>query len=192
MGGFMTITVKGTDTIDKELQDVVREMEKPIRRGLETAAVTFAPTLRQHIADDWYDAWGPPKRYLRRTDYPEYGPGLYEQVKEAVVKGDSVEFEYLPSARHSLEIDPETGFVPEGGDDLINIIQYNRGWLNKPNRDRQGRSIMPRPFWNNFVEEMKSGILMDAFEYGFTSGGWTMIREGGDRDMEWANGESML
>lgn len=189
---FVTITVKGWNTVENELKDVLYEMKKPIRRGLETAAMAMAPALKQHIADDWYDAWGPPKKYLRRTDYPEYGPGLYEQVEEAVVKDDSVLFEYLPSARHSLEIDPETRYVPEGGDELINIIQYNRGWLDPPNLDRQGRHIMPRPFWNNFVEEMKNGLLMDAFEAGFSSGGWSMVREGGAQDMAWATGESIL
>ena len=187
---FLSVTMKGWDTVGKELDDALYEMKKPIRKGLETAGYAMAPALKQHIADDWYDAWGPPRKYLRRTDYPEYGEGLYEQVKEAEIHDDSVLFEYLPNGEYRRA----SGAIANtaSGDDLINIIQYNRGWEYKPSLDRQGREIMPRPFWNNFVEEMKNGILLDAFEAGFTTGGWSMIREGGDNDMAWAAGESIL
>lgn len=183
---FLKITIKDSGVLEKEFADTLYEMKKPIGRGLHTAAAVFAPALRQHIADDWYDAWGPPKKYLRRTDYPEYGPGLYAQVEEAVVNGETVLFEYLPSGEHSL-----TG-ENASGDDLIRIIQDDRGWEFPPTYDRQGRKIGPRPFWNNFVEEIRDGLAMDAFEYGFTSGGWSMIREGGEADMEWGRGESLL
>lgn len=190
MAEFLTITIQGMDALDKELQDALYEMKKPIKRGLQTAASTLAPALRQHIADDWYDEWGPPRKYLRRTDYPEYGEGLYAQVEEAVVRDDAILFEYSPSGEYRYQKGHASSNA--NGDELINIIQYNRGWQFKPTLDRQGREIKPRPFWNNFVNEVKDGILMDAFEYGFTSGGWTMTREGGSKDMEWANGESLL
>lgn len=186
MAEFLTITIKGMDGLDKELSDALYEMKKPIQRGLQNAAMTFAPALKQHIADDWYDAWGPPRKYLRRTDYTKYGESLYSQVDEATVHDGYVDFVYLPNGQHRLYGESASG------DDLIRIIQNNSGWEFKPSYDRQGREIMPRPFWNNFVEEMKDGILMDAFEYGFTSGGWSMVREGGSKDMEWANGESLL
>lgn len=186
MDEFVKITIRDFGVAEKELNDALYEMKKPIQRGLQTAATTFAPVLRQHIADDWYDAWGPPRKYLRRTDYPEYGESLYAQVEEATVRDGSVEFVYLPNGQHRLSGESASG------DELIRIIQNNSEWEYKPTYDRQGREIMPRPFWNNFVEEMKDGILMDAFEYGFTSGGWSMIREGGSKDMQWANGESML
>lgn len=186
MDEFLTVSAKEEGALEEELKKVLDEMRAPVSKGLHTAAAVFAPALRQHIADDWYDAWGPPKKYLRRTDYPEYGPGLYAQVEEAVVNGETVLFEYLPSGEHGL-----TG-ESASGDDLIRIIQNDRGWEFPPTYDRQGRKIMPRPFWNNFVREIQDGLAMDAFEYGFTSGGWSMIREGGSRDMEWVNGESLL
>lgn len=188
---FLTVTMSGWESVKQELDDVMTAMKRPIRNGLATAGYAMAPALKQHIADDWYDAWGPPKKYLRRTDYPERGPSLYEQVEEAVVRDDSVFFEYLPSGEYRSAGGMKTSDA--NGDDLINIIQYNRGWTFPPSLDRQGRNIMPRPFWNNFVEEMKDGLLMDAFEAGFSSTpDWTMVREGGAMDMAWDAGESIL
>lgn len=190
MAEFLTITIQGLDGIDKELSDALYEMKKPIRRGLETASLTFVPVLQQHIETDWEDTWGEPIVYHRRTNYPELGTplGSEEYMNTEIGKdGMSLRFDYTPKGKHK-----KYQIAELNGDDLINVIQLNEGWRWEPHLDKNGRAIMQRPFWNNFVEEMKDGILMDAFEYGFTSGGWSMIREGGSKDMEWANGESLL
>ena len=186
---FLSIKTTGWESMEQDLDEAMIEMKKPIQKGLWTAGQIMAPILKQHIADDWYDAWGPPRKYMRRTDDPSQ-KGLYEQVEEAEVRGDSLLFEYLPSGEYKSK----SGLNTQGanGDELINIIQYNRGWKYEPSQDRQGRQIMARPFWNNFVEAMKSGLLYGAFEEGFKSEGWSIIREGGDQDMAWAAGESIL
>lgn len=51
---------------------------------------------------------------------------------------------------------------------------------------------MPRPFWNNFVEEQRSGMLFAAFEDGFGGRGYDLVREGGTKDLDFPPSESML
>lgn len=191
MAEFLNITVQGTDSIDKDLDTAIQDMKRPggpIDKGLREAATYFAPTLRQHLYDDWYEAWGEPKKYIRRTDNNGYGKSLFDYVEDAVVDANklSIHFDYIPSGEHALYGNGANG------DELINIIQYNRGWKWQPKVDSKQREIMPRPFWNNFIEEMKSGVIPMAFREGFISAGWKLDLEGGSKDMEWANGESLL
>ena len=77
-------------------------------------------------------------------------------------------------------------------DDLIEIIQTNSGWKYEPSKDKSGREIMPRPFWNNFVEEQRNGALINSFARGFGGSGFDIELEGGVLDLDFPADESML
>jgi len=116
------------------------------------------------------------------------------------------ELVYTPSGRHSgllkdalnaNEDGGESGMKPlkphpVHGDALIERIQTGHGYDWKLPKDFPGG----RPFWNNFVTEMQNGGAWDAFEKGFTANqppdGWKLIREGGELDVLFEPGESLL
>ncbi len=104
------------------------------------------------------------------------------------VKGLSLNFLYTPNAKHTAK-NWSSGM---SSDDLIEIIQTNEGWRYEPSKDKNGREIMPRPFWNNFVEEQRNGALMYSFAKGFIGSGFDLVLEGGILDLDFPASESML
>lgn len=189
-GGFFRVTVTGEETLSNELNDRTNDMRGPIRDGLMNVQSEMVENLQKHIREDWYNPWGEPKYYTRRTDNPAFGTPLGDiSNMDATVKDMSLSFVYSPNGRHE-----NNRWHKRDGDKLIEVIQTNSGWTKgwEPDKDRRGRAIMPRPFWNRFVEEQFDGMAFAAFEYGFSGRGFDLIREGGERDVLFQHGESLL
>lgn len=111
--------------------------------------------LQEHIQKDWHDAWGDPLVYERRTDNPSLGTPLgSEKNMSYSVSKTGLHFRYFPSQQHK-----NREWSVTNGDSLIRMLQENLGWKWKPSEDTQGRMIMPRPFWDNFVEEEETRAL---------------------------------
>lgn len=185
---FFNITIRGEETLTNELNDLVGDIKNVCGYGLQFASSEMISSLQEHIQRDWYDPWGPPKDYERRTDHPGDGTPLGDERNMNVRVSDlSLSFIYAPTGKHTVR-----AWNKRSGDALINTIQTGSGWSWKPTKDRKNREIMPRPFWNNFVEEQRNGALFDAFEYGFSGRGFDLIREGKNRDMDFPANEGML
>lgn len=193
MARFFTYSVRGFESVEKDVLQEVKEIDRFAENGLRMVDNEFHTNLAKHIREDWYEKWGPPKIYERRTDDNSYGTPLGDMDRpnmDSDLKKRRLTFVYSPSGEHEYD-----DWHSVDGDQLIKIIQDNRGWEFKPNYDLSGRKIMERPFWNNFVEEEFNGAAFDAFEYGFfNSAGneYVLIRQGGSNDLQYEPGESLL
>ena len=185
------ITVSGFETAEEDIQTERKGIEAAATAGLRFTESQFYTDLERHVREDWYEPWGPPKAYMRRTDEPVLGTPLGDMEKNAEpytsVDGLTLSFVYQPTGKHDFY-----DWSTVDGDQLIKIIQTNGEWKYKPRKDQKKRSIMPRPFWNNFVREEMNGGAVDAFEYGFSGRGYDFIREGADHDLIWDGGEGLL
>lgn len=186
--GLFKVTVSGFETVENDLEKEQKQIEKASVEGLRMVESQFYADLERHIQKDWYEAWGEPKQYERRTDDPSLGPPLGDfSNMNSEIKGLTLTFDYFPSGKHS-----NGEWNNHNGDEIIKIIQMNEGWSYPVNEDRQKRMIMPRPFWNNFVEEEFNGQAFAVFDYGFSGRGYDLIPEGVGKDLEYTSGESLL
>lgn len=193
MARFFTYNVRGFESVEKDVLDEIKDIDRFIQNGLQMVDNEFHTNLAKHVHEDWYKKWGPPKEYERRTDEETLGTPIGSMDPpnmDSNLKKRQLTFIYSPSGEHKYE-----GWHSVDGDQLIKIIQDNKGWEYEPNFDKEGRKIMPRPFWNNFVEEEFNGAAFDAFEYGFhNSAGneYVLVREGGTKDLQYEPGEGLL
>ena len=218
MAEFFDVKITGEETLTTDLNSFLLTLRPPIKSGLNSVADGFVQNLNKHIQDDVYSEYKP-KNYPRR---PENESLLSPNYKEIKINDFSMSFQYEPKGFHKgkkkdvlgaewddmihkwVILDKETGATkdiidnpndplkphPVHGDRLIQRIQTGEGYDWQPPKGED--SFPARPFWNNFVEEQKSGAAMDSFAYGFGSNVVDLIREGGDRDIQWGDNEGML
>ena len=190
MGNFFTVKVQGGETLLKDLQNEIKGIEDASHSALNYVESAFREDLQTFIAEEWYKKWGPPKKYERRTDKNNYGTPLEDMEKNAddsTINGLTLSFVYSPTGEHKISM-----WDTHDGDEIIKIIQDNSGWTYRPTKDKQGREIMPRPFWNKFVEYEFNGGAFAAFDYGFGGRGYNLISEGISKDIKYDSGESFL
>ena len=143
--------------LEDDINNFTQELDKQIPHALQQVGSEMVYKLQEHIRTDWYEAWGAPKQYKRRTDY---GGGISlgdEQNMDIQVKKNTLDFEYFPSGDHVRREWDE-----RDGDTLIKVIQENKGWSFQPDLDKEGRALTPRPFWDNFVDEQEA-VVVDNF-----------------------------
>ena len=184
---FLTITMRGEETLANDLNDEVLAISNISHDALYRVGSDMIMSLQYHIREDWYEPWGPPKAYERRTNTGDPDALGSEKNMHPDVNGLSLSFVYAPTGRHTVR-----EWNSRSGDALIETIQTDSGWTWEPDKDKRGREIMPRPFWNNFGEEMRNGEAFDSFERGFAGHGYDLIREAGQKDMEFPANEGML
>ena len=130
--------------LDKDIDTIKADINKKIPYALERVGAEMQASLVQHLRDDWYMGYTP-EVYMRRTDFPSLGKSImHESTMDIHVNGNSLEFNYTPEAPR---------WKPFGGNALIGTIQTGDLFGNPP----------PRPFWNNFVNEMANGGIKNAF-----------------------------
>ena len=184
---FFKVTVSGLETIDEDFELESRKIEKAFPQALQYVGSEMIVSLQKHIFEDWYKPWGPPLIYIRRTDNNSLGTPLgSKENMDVFVDNDSLEFTYEPTGDHAV-----SDWNSVSGDKLIEIIQTNSGWSYPVGVDKIGRTIMPRPFWNFFVEEQANSGIIDAFIKGMSPFA-TVIPEGVGKDVVFDGGESML
>jgi len=218
MAGFFTVKVSGEGTLQNDLNSFLLTLRSPIKSALNSVADEFTQSLDKHIQNDVYGAYQP-KHYPRRPDNESLLSPKYKEIK---VNDFSLSFQYEPKGFHKgrkkdilgaeyddiihewVILDKETGATkdiiedpnaplkphPVHGDRLIQRIQTGEGYDWQPPKGED--SFPARPFWNNFVEEQKNGAAMDSFAYGFGSNVVDLVREGGNRDIQWGDTEGML
>jgi hypothetical protein len=186
---FFKISIDGFESAYEDLEKERDKIGDASGSGLHMVESEMYESLQRHIREDWYEPWGPPKVYLRRTDDPTLGPPLGDLEKNvnSDVNDLILTFNYSPSGEHENE-----EWDDREGDELIRVIQFNRGWSYPVKEDVHERRIMPRPFWNNFVEEQFNGLAFDSFSYGFSGRGYDLISEGVGKDLEFTGGESLV
>ena len=182
----LKFTVSGEETIYQDINGEMQGIYRATTDSLSDVGAQMIPSLQRHIRQDWYLPWGSPKEYLRRTDMGIPGALDDPDYMELTHQGLSLTFSYNPQGNrywpgHNAD-----------GDDLIEIIQTNSGWHFKPSKDTRGRKIMPRPFWNNFVDEQENSGIINAFIAGMHTRGYEVKAEGGQKDVAFQGNEGRL
>lgn len=210
-GNFFSVTISGEETLTNELNDFVLNLREPIWEGLSAVADGLTSGLQAHIQKDVYDAYEP-SSYPRRSENPRFGIALNDkrQMEVKYPNSMSMTFTYEPTGYHSGRMQDakdaykttKNGAVrstsrtirqwdkplkphPVHGDKLIRRIQTGEGY------DWKGE-FPKRPFWDNFVEEQRSGLIVENFAFGFSRGVQEFCLEGGDKDLIWKAEEGML
>ena len=146
----ITSSFEGFGDFEKstDLNIVQIQVNKKIPLALERVGAEMQASLTKHLWNDWYSMYTP-KEYLRRTDHPSLGTSiLHANTMDIHVNGNSLEFTYTPIGEYPEAPEWHTN----DGDRLIESIQTGKLWGNPP----------PRPFWNNFVNEMAHGDIVNA------------------------------
>lgn len=162
--------------LDDDINTVEKEVEAQIPVALNYVGSEMVDNLQEHIRVDWYEAWGDPKEYQRRTDYGGGTPLGSALNMDITVRDEEMEFSYLPSGDHV-----ETAWDEREGDMLIQVIQSDRGWSYPVDKDTEGRTIMPRPFWDNFVDDQEARVV-DSFIAGMHRN--DIVKEASDRHID--------
>lgn len=172
------VTVQG---LQEEVDRALSGIGAALPRALGEVARGMAEDLSRHIREDWYEPWGPPEVYKRRTDDPTRGTPLGSPANmDAVVSGGSLTFTYEPTGEYSIGEAHNAD-----GDKLIKIIQEDEGWAWNVGKDKKKRYIFPRPFWDNFVREQAAHGIMDRFCAGMREAKdpFTVVPQGGALDV---------
>lgn len=184
---FFHVSIQGEDTLSNEVNDQILAVSRAATDALRLVGSDMIESLQRHIRHDWYEPWGPPKDYERRTGKNDPDALGSEKNMHVDPHGLSLSFVYSPTGRHEVR-----AWNKRSGDALIETIQTNSGWTWEPTKDKKRREIMPRPFWNNFVEEQRNGAAFDSFVRGFEGHGFDIERENGNMDMDFPANEGML
>ena len=162
--------ISGLGQIYHEYMTIHDDVELKINRGLSVLESEMRMSLGEHIMSDMYSAWGEPKAYDR----------TYAMLSNDAIESKSgnlkLEFYYEP--HWDAPSTGNYGVAEKSGNELIEVIQTNSGWTYKPNEDTNGRKIMPRPFWNNFVRELRDSLIINTLADSLS--GYIFIPEGDD------------
>lgn len=177
MNELITISV-GISGLDADIEKEIAKIENDIPIALEGVGSEMIRDLQEHIHQDWYEPWKP-RVYKRRTDNPSLGTPLGSEKNISVsVINNRLDFVYAPSGEYGGK-----GFDDvRNGDELITALQTGKDLWGEP---------PPRPFWNNFVEEQKNEKIMQNFANFFPKE-YKIIKEGGENDLIFDSGESLL
>lgn len=169
---FFKVTVRGVEEMNQELNNEVLQIHNAAHNALYNVSAEMRYALKRHIKNDWYDHPYEPRVYKRRTDNPQLGTPLGDDENiDDTVNGLKLEFAYEPTGKHSVD-----HWYARDGDKLIEFLQV--GDINMP----------PRPFWNNFVDEMRNGAIMRTFAEAMKP--YNLIYDESEISMD--DGESML
>lgn len=195
------VSAKWEGSLKQEVDQFIPQIKDAAHRGLIMCGGDMTLNLLSHIKNDLYEKWGDPLVYKRRKDHKGYGTSMLDSSNiHPDVKGLTLSFLYTPNAEHSAE-EWSRNIT---SDELIEVIQTDDGWTEwqdkdggdprswAPSMDTKGREIMPRPFWNNFVQEQRYGAIMNSFAKGFHGTDFDFVLEGGVLDLDFPDGESML
>lgn len=155
MSDFFRFSAESYGLVE-ELNAAADDVKKKIPGALQFVGADMQESLMRHLREDWYEAWGEPLVYERDADKRPARSIMSKTRMHVEVDGEKLLFDYMDNKRIA------SGSWTED-DQVIKVIGSNSGWQFPPKRDIFGRYVMPRPFWNNFVNEMKNEGIMQSF-----------------------------
>lgn len=156
--------VEGLESIDKEFQDQLQDINKGINSGLNVVGADMKNVLRQYIRAEVYDKYTP-KNYIRRLDD---GGMLSLDNMSCSISDNTLSFVYeFPTSPSSWQRTPRNGYYQfQDGDDAIKAIQSGKNYPTYgviPN-------LKARPFWNLFIlDYFGTGMADQSFTEGLNS-----------------------
>lgn len=202
--------VTGQNSLDAEFRSFQALLASGMKKSLQEVNAEMQKALQKHIETDVYKAYIP-SEYERRSDNATLGKPLSDLeanvafantpvplVTDKEIKGQT-SFHYLPSGEHSVKRWSSTTpqayldkvrlhppIINVDGDELIRRIETMNPRYNWKRPD-----LRPRPFWQNFVDEMIDGgkaeeIFVDGMNFYASQleveAGGGVERESGDGD----------
>lgn len=154
------------DELRRDIEKETARIGRNVQPALRVVGNEMALNLLKHLQTDWYDAWKPVRYQRRATTNPKESIMSMNNISIETTR-NSLIFDYSPKGNDDEKWGYSMARVVKNGDELINIIQYNRGW-DKPEPRVGLNSVMiaPRPFWNNFVSEQEEGRIMENLAFG--------------------------
>lgn len=185
--GLLAFEWSGLNSIDADVKLHKETINNIIPPSLGIVGAEMKEALKRHIESDFYAAYSP-KSYPRRKDSPNYGTPLNSDANIHVfVQGSALSFGYFPDGSHTGIVADSLNWkdyserrgigggtaplvpYPVHGDELIQRLQNARyNWAT---------SAPPRPFWNNFVNDMMSGGIINTLKAAFFNSGYSLIAE---------------
>ena len=156
---MITINVTGQETLTEEIETFVNGVDSSIPVALNEVGAHLGEKLDTRLREDWYNGYKP-HTYIRRTDNPIFGKGLMsDEYKDYFVESKPLNekntrstkrltFTYEPSGEHAIE-----SWHKRDKNALIRSIETGKLYGDPP----------PRPFWEDFVDELENGDAMDLF-----------------------------
>ncbi len=182
----LTVTPIWEGSLETELTALLQTTVNPaLEKGLRLVGEDMRYDLAKHIQRDVYDQYSPVE-YQRRGD-----SGIKAQALDAKIYSDGahVTLDFKPNGSH-----PDEGAWAErnvrvvNGDELIGRIEKNSPAYTWP---PVKESAKRRPFWQNFVNEMVDGNVLETYfiaemrellppDMKLETDGGTVERESGD------------
>lgn len=163
MSDLLKFTVK-TIGLDAELKNEMSGLKKQSVASLTSVGADMAESLKRHIQNDWYNAYKPAV-YERRTDDASLGTpiGSDDNFDISVDHSNTRLDFYFEPDRENRKFD----ILSPTSDAMIEWIQreHKYGEVRRGTKFvKEASLVIPaRPFWNNFVEEMANGGIIDSF-----------------------------
>lgn len=143
--------------ITQELEQAIADLAPIVQSALEDVGNDAKYLLEEHIQADVYDKFEP-REYIRRYG----GGGLIDtesntRIPYAIAQTRGAWLKGLMTLRYTPDGSSSQWEHPANGDELIGRIESGSGyeWSRRPG---------PRPFWQNFVNELTDG---QAFAHAF-------------------------
>lgn len=170
---FFKIEVTGLGSLDKDLKEHKKTIEKQIPTALGIVGAEMVNDLQAIIEGYFYQSYTP-KHYQRSGQMKSDDSMQYEP------KGKELTFTYSPETKRDgldawVQDKPVEGEfpLPRDPDDLII-------WGQHSHFDGTDYEIPGRPFWNYFLEEQGSEKILDNFARGMLPS-YQVIKESGER-----------
>lgn len=169
----LNIEASGEGTLDDDLKAVMGEIGAAIKKSMDDVGADMADALKRHIDNDVYrKSIYNPKEYKRRSESNGLGTPLNEMgdlsptgTGNATVynHGGGLTFEYKPTGEHAnsrwSSSATQSGSIRNvDGDELIGRIEKKT-----PSYNWGNNKVPPRPFWQNFVDEMVDDGELERF-----------------------------
>lgn len=142
----ITVTVTGLESIDEDFKAFQKELSAKVAAAMDDVGADMSFALQEHIQKDVYDKYSP-KVYQRRSENGSLGRPLIDPQANITInnRGEGLSLIYSPTGEHS-----NASWHTADDDDLIRRIEQK----SPPYFAKAQGKVPPRPFWQNFVNEM--------------------------------------
>lgn len=154
---FFNVSITGLETIEKDLNEELKEITNLSNLALSNLGVEMIETLQKFIQKRFYDLYKP-RVYQRRSEHDGLGTPIIDKSNmHPNVKGTTLEFDFIPNLEHKK---PKwTNNHTYNGVKTGHYNDYLIKWARIGVNCYTGENMGPRPFWNEFLEEEEQTIF---------------------------------
>lgn len=151
----MEININGGGTLEQDVAAFQLALGKLVGSAMNDVGTDMQDALARHIETDVYEAYSPVS-YKRRSENGGLGTPLNDMNANSHIynHGAGVSIEYKPTGGHANE-----AWHTADGDALTRRLETK----SPPYFKRAQGRVPPRPFWQEFVDEVVDGGMAEHF-----------------------------